>query len=80
MMTPLESECLDLLEIVRDFLTAKKPRLHQYETVLGYVRDSISRLTNKKYGCSTGRHSKVCKCKSTAQILKEWTDTKEPKQ
>lgn len=63
MLTPIEAEILDAMERILDAVAAGKSvnRLTHRDFV-GKLRDVIVKLTNKKYGCETGRHSGPCQC------------------
>jgi prepilin-type N-terminal cleavage/methylation domain-containing protein len=65
MLTPLEEESLDTLELVKDYFAVGRPKLKRgYVYVMGQIRDTIVHLTNKKLGCKTGKHSgsQACNC------------------
>ena len=63
MLNPIEEEMLEVCEVLRENLSAGRPvhRMAHYE-VMGRLRNMIIKLTNKKYGCGTGRHSGPCEC------------------
>jgi prepilin-type N-terminal cleavage/methylation domain-containing protein len=62
-LTPLEQEALVTLDIVRDmFAAGASPLKRDYLWVMTQVRDCISHLVNKQFGCSTGKHADRCHC------------------
>lgn len=60
-LTPIEQKALDALLAVRDMWVPKMKR-EAFMDLMGEVRDAISALENKKYGCLSGRHTGKCTC------------------
>lgn len=61
----IEEECLSVLLELQKWGNQKITRgnIADFNDFLSRKRDAISHLTNKKYGCASGRHSSVCTCK-----------------
>jgi hypothetical protein len=66
-LNAIERECQDVLVAVRDALTATqndRPKL-TYMEIMGHIRTAIMHLTNKEFGCRSGRHAMRCSCQES---------------
>ena len=64
MLTLLEKECLDCLMGVRNHFDGRRISHYEFFAMMGQIRDCIAHLTNKRFGCVTGRHAGKCFCGS----------------
>jgi len=67
MLSPLESESLEVLHKIQDAWGAKYITHARYLGLMGDVRDVVKKLENRQYGCATGLHAGPCACK---EVLK----------
>lgn len=60
----IEQECQEVLETVLDLMAAGHRHLTAtgHRELTGRVRDCVVHLTNKEYGCETGKHVRACAC------------------
>lgn len=64
-LNPVEQECKDAFIVLLDLMSPGHPRLGsktQIE-VLGMIRTALVHLTNREYGCASGKHAGACPCK-----------------
>lgn len=64
-LTAIEQECQDLLAVILDLMAAGHGHIthKDHMELTGRVRTCLMHLTNKEYGCATGKHSGPCACK-----------------
>ena len=65
----VESTCKAVLEEIRDLMAPGHMKLNpkDHMELSGRVRDCLRFLTNKEYGCDSGRHASPCDCKPGLQ-------------
>jgi hypothetical protein len=63
MLNRIEEEALEIIQRVLDAISIGKISRLEYRDLLGAMRDIAAKLTNKKFGCATGRHTAACQCK-----------------
>lgn len=61
-LTTLEAACLDTLTNVLAALTGRAIGHWAYQELMGEITALVKRLTNKKYGCASGKHTGPCAC------------------
>lgn len=68
-MTDLEKESLDVLLLVRHFLTIRTINRGQFQDLLGRIRTVLQHFENAASGCPTGTHASACHCKPAVKGL-----------
>lgn len=61
-LTPMEELALEVCQEVLDVFSIGRTSRTSYLQVMGSVRNLVTKLENKKFGCETGRHSRRCDC------------------
>ena len=62
-LNSIEQECQEVLAVIIDTLGVGRP-IHRYKylDLMGKARAAHIRLTNKEFGCDSGKHSGPCHC------------------
>lgn len=58
----LEKDLQDIVIDCLDLLTQEKLSRGQIQKLMGGLRDINVRLTNRRFGCVSGRHASACEC------------------
>jgi hypothetical protein len=69
-LNPIEKESQEVLLLVQEMLSPRwdltfKQKKLDFTELLGHVRRAVIHLTNKEFGCASGRHSGPCACTET---------------
>lgn len=70
MLRPYETELLEILLGLRDTLQSfwlHKAPPKVYIDTMANIGNLIQSLTNRQYGCATGRHSGACQCQESPE-------------
>ncbi len=63
-LNPIEEECREVLSVILDLMAAGHQKLlpKAHMELMGRVRDCLTHLTNREFGCASGKHAGPCQC------------------
>ena len=63
-LTSVEKQCQDVLVLISDMMApGRRMNAVTHTEIAGRVRDALTKLQNKEYGCASGKHAVACTCK-----------------